>query len=361
MERYAETLFRFKWMWLTILVLLPVTGSFYALKTTAKVYQAQAMVWAEKPAYLNAIADWNQFQTPAMNQAGNVNEMLQSRKFQLEVIDLTDLKGQMQSETAAQAAIASLVKNVSVYPVGSHLIAIQYVNPRPAISVQVVNAIITSFDSELLANANAQGAAAVSFYQTQNNDAAAQLAKSQAAVSEYLASHPELAKLVNDNNSSAILSDPSFALQHPDLAQLIQQRDTAAKNQQQLRDELQQITFEQSSASVVEETTFRLVDPPTVPNQPLSIKKKLIMPIALSVAAALAFLIVGMLIVTLLDTTLRSERLAAARFQFPVMSAIPLVPVRKRRGMSGQPASRYDVRSLLAMQVRTPKLKETAL
>ncbi|HEY8684422.1 MAG TPA: hypothetical protein VIO57_02335 [Chloroflexota bacterium] len=361
MERYAETLFRFKWLWLVVLVLLPATGTYYALKTTLHVYQAQATVWAEKPAYLNAIADWNQFETPAMNQAGNVNEMLQSKKFQLEVIDQTDLKSQMRSEVAARIIIANLVKNTTVVPVGTHLIAIRYVDPRPAFTVQVVNAIIASFDSELLANANAQGAAAVSFYQTQNNNATTQLTKSEVALSDYLASHPDQTKLANDINSTASLSDPSFVLQHPELAQLMQQRDTDAKNQQQLQDELQQITFEQSSASVVEEQTFRTVDSAAVPNQPLGIRRKLITPVALSLAAALAFLTVGVLILTLLDTTIRSERLAAERFQLPVMSAIPLIPVRQRQSLLGRRTSRHDARSLLAMRARTPKLKESSL
>ena len=354
MERYLEAAFRYKWLWLVIVLLMPVTATSYAMRTTIPLYETGATVWTEKPAYLNAIADWNQYQTPAENQAGNVNEMLQSRKFDLEVLGQTDIGKHIATEADVQQAIATLLKYTSVYAVGTHLVAIKYQDPRPAVSVQVVNAIISAFDNELLTNTNAQGAVAVGFYQKQLDDASAKLQQSQAALSDYLTAHPDLVKIANDVASAGQFNDPVFTLQHPDLAKLIQQRDSDAKTQQSLQDELSQITFSQNSAAVVEEQTFRVIDKPVTPIRPMSIRKRLIMPVALSIGGALGFVIGGVILLTLLDTTLRNERLAAARYQLPVViSAIPFI----EEGKSG----RDSVRQLLGMQARLPRGSEPSL
>jgi len=82
MERYFETLFRFKWLFLFVLVLVPSLGAGYAIDQRQVLYQSVGTVWADKPAYLDiASQDWNQWNTPAQNQASNVQEFLQTNRF----------------------------------------------------------------------------------------------------------------------------------------------------------------------------------------------------------------------------------------------------------------------------------------
>lgn len=358
MERYVETFFRFKWLFLFVLLAVPLLGTFYAFKTQLVLYTSTGTVWAEKPAYLTiASTDWNQWDTPAQNQANNVQEFLQTNSFALDVLNQTDLRGSLTTPLATQITLATLRKNVSVRSVGTHLLAISYSDEQPKAAQQVVQAIIDTFNKEVLSSADSQNSVALAFYQKQLADATAQANDATAALRSYLNAHPEL------TNGSAgppvpvsqLIANASLAAQHPELVKLIQDQTAATAQQTKLQDNVDQIEFSQSSAAVGTAQSFRIMDAPIVPTTAVTSKKKLLLPIGIAGLAALLFVAGGVIIMTLLDSTLRSARVASQRLPVPVFVAVPLLKER-RNSLRRRRYSRRSVRVLLALEAYLPEL-----
>ena len=358
MERYVETFFRFKWLFLFVLVVVPLLGTFYAFESQLVLYTSTGTVWTEKPAYLTvASTDWTQWGTPAQNQASNVQEFLQTNSFALEVLNQTDLRADLTTPLATQLTLAKLRKYVSVNPVGTHLLAISYSDEQPRAAQQVVQAIIDSFNKEVLSSADSQNSVALAFYQKQLADATARANDATAALRSYLNAHPEL------TNGSAgppvqvsqLIANASLAAQHPELVKLIQDQTDAGAEQAKFQDSVDQIEFSQSSATVGTAQSFRIMDAPVVPKTALTSKKKLLLPIGIAGLAALLFVVGGVIIMTLLDSTLRSARVASQRLPVPVFVAVPLL--RERRSwFRRRRYSRRSVRALLALEAYLPEL-----
>lgn len=363
MERYVETFFRFKWVFLFILVLVPTLGVGYAIDQRQVLYQSTGTVWADKPAYLDiATTDWNIYISAAENQAGNVSEFLQTNSFALDVLGQTDLRSSLTTPALAQTTLTDLRKNVSIRPIGTHLIAISYSDTQPKVAQQVVQAIIDTFDKEVLSSATAQNSVALSFYQKKLQDATTKANDTTASLRAYLGAHPELLQGSTGSQAqvSQLVANAAFAAQHPDLVKLVQDQQADVKLEQQYQDQVNQIEFSQSSQSVGTAQSFRIMDAPTVPTQPVSSKKKMALEIGIAVGAALGFVTGGVVIFSLLDGTLRSASLASARLQLPVFVTVPLL--QERRGLlKRRRFSRRNVRRLLALEARLTESAEAGV
>lgn len=357
MERYVETFFRFKWVFLFVLVVVPLLGVGYAIDQRQVLYTSTGTVWAEKPAYLAiAAADWNQWGTPAQNQVGNVSEYLQTNSFALAVLRKTDLRTNLITPLATQQTLDLLRKYVSVRPIGTHLLAISYSDKQPQAAQQVVQAIIDTFNKEVLSSADVQNAAALAFYQKKLAAAQATANDATAALRSYLNAHPELTQgsAAPSAQVSQMIANASFAAQHPELVKLIQDQTAATAAQTNYQNQVDQIQFSQSSENVGTSQSFRIMDAPVLPKTAQSSKKKLALEIGAAGAAALGFVAGGVIVLTLLDSTLRSARVATARLDVPVFVAIPLLKER-RPWFRRRRVSRRNVRSLLALEARLPE------
>lgn len=356
MERYVETFFRFKWLFLFVLIVVPALGAGYAFDQQVVLYQSTGTVWTDKPAYLDiASPDWNQWDTPAQNQAGNVQEFLQTNSFALDVLRQTDLRVYLTTPLETDRTLALLRKYISVRPIGTHLLAISYSYMQPQVAQEVVQAIIDTFNKEVLSSADSQNSVALAFYQKKLADAKAQAVDATAALRSYLNAHPELTQgsTAPQAQVSQLIANAAFSAQHPELVKLIQDQTAAAAEQTKFQNSVDQIEFSQSSATVGTAQSFRIMDAPVVPKVAQSSKRKLALQIGIAGGAALGFVVVGVIILTLLDTTLRSAKRAAERLQIPVYATVPLF--KERRGwIRRRRISRRNVRTLLALEARLP-------
>lgn len=355
MERYVETFFRFKWLFLLVLIIVPALGIGYTFKERQVLYLSTGTVWAEKPAYLSVSSDWNQWNTPAENQVGNVQEFLQTDSFALDVLKQTALRSNLATAQEQLKTLDNLRKRVNVAPVGVHLLAVSYADPQPVVAQQVVQAIIATFNQEVLATATGTDSVTLAFYQKKLDDANVQAVNTIAALRTYLDAHPEIARSTTPQNVSSLIANATFEAQHPELVRLIQAQSSAASQQQELQKEVDQIQFNQSSQTVGTQQSFRTMDPPLAPTQPESTKRKMALQIGIATGAALGFVVVGLVILTLMDTTLRSPTVAASRLHLPIYASVPLL--RERRSwFRRRRVRRRNVRALLALQARLPEL-----
>jgi uncharacterized protein involved in exopolysaccharide biosynthesis len=350
MEPYIETLFRHKFLFLFLLILIPTLGVGYAIDQRQVLFQATATVWAEKPSFLDTGQDWNQWITPAQNQAGNVQEFVQTNSFALDVLRQTDLSSRLGNELLAQQTLIQFRRNLAVNAVGTHLIAIAYTDPNPKVAPQVVSAVISTFNKEVLANATSDGSVTIAFYQKQLDDVNAKLADTTAAIRAYLDAHPELGRPSSDRMNEMIAST-TFAAQNPQFVSLVQQQGALQKQQQSYQDTIDQLTLSKDAAPIGTQQAFRVMDAPTLPTKPISNLRKFAAEIGLGFGAALGFIVAGTVLLTFLDGTLRSARLAPRQLGLDAYPALPLL--RPKRAFFFRRRFRQrEVRTLLALQAR---------
>lgn len=352
MEPYFETLFRHKLLFLFLLIVIPTLGVGYAIDQRQIDFQSTGTVWAEKPAFLDTGQDWNQWSTPAENQAGNVQEFIQTNSFALDVLRQTDLSNQLGNAVLAQQTLTDFRKNIAIRSVGTHLLAISFTDPNPKVAQQVVTAVIDTFNTEVLANATSTGSVTIAFYQKQLDDVNAKLADTTAAIRGYLDAHPELGRPTGDTLNQMIAST-SFAAQNPQFVNLVQQQGALQKQQQSYQSTIDQLTLSKDSAPIGAQQAFRVMDAPGLPTSPISSLKKFAMSIGLGFGAALGFVLAGTVLLTALDGTARSPRLAQRQLDIPAFAPLPLL--RSRRAAFFRFRRRFrqrEVRMLLALQAR---------
>src|SRR5438309_1406959 len=89
MARYVDILFRHWTRFAVILFLLPTPISIATL-VYFRTYQAATDIWVENPTYFGSstnlvgssgISGWNQYLTPAQNEADELNQYLQTTSF----------------------------------------------------------------------------------------------------------------------------------------------------------------------------------------------------------------------------------------------------------------------------------------
>ncbi|HUS16771.1 MAG TPA: hypothetical protein VM536_17385, partial [Chloroflexia bacterium] len=84
MRRYVECAFRLKYRLLCAGLL--VAGSAFAFLYMSKQgYSSSATVWVDRPIYFSAPSNWNQYLSPADNQANILSELIRTRQFSLAV------------------------------------------------------------------------------------------------------------------------------------------------------------------------------------------------------------------------------------------------------------------------------------
>ncbi len=359
MERYIETFFRYKWLLLFILVLLPTLGTGYALDKRQVLYQATATVWAEQPPYLTVTADWNQYISPAQNEASAVQEYLQTDVFDVKVLEETPYRDQLLSPVQQLTVISNLRKYASILPVSEHLVIVGYSDPNPQVAVQVVDAIIKNFNSQMLSTLHNEGAVALTFYQQQLAQAEANLATDTAQLKAYFDAHPELGNLPQTQAKMlALIADARFQTQYPQAIKMINTQQEAMKHVHDLQSQIQQIQFQQSSSIIGQPQMFRIMDPAAPPLKPLGTLKWMALRIGLSALAGIVLTSLGLIIFTLLDPTVRSTSMIVQAF--PV-SAVAVTPrLRIRRALFFLFRRKYrcrDISTLLALEAAHPVVR----
>jgi len=293
MKQHAtEIIFRNKLLiLLPLLVLVPLSVAF-ALQPKAKKYQAFVGVWVDQ--YRPLYQDDRLGNTPAVNQAALMNDFIHTRSFALDVLKQTDLAPSLTTPAAEDYAVAKFVKAVQVQPTGGSFMTVQVVMDNPNLTYQVARGVMTSYQTVLQNQKDAQVSAALSLTSDAVTKAQDSLTQSQKALSDYIASHPQLVSKSTDSVLSPTERDATFA-------RLV---DKVASDQQKL-DGLQnrQYGIEQDSAAGQQSLPFTLtvVDQPRKPTAPLGTKKVELLKLP-AVGMALGLVLSGLVAVLLILT-----------------------------------------------------------
>src|SRR5579871_5842765 len=158
MRRALEVFFRQPLRFLALLMLLPLLGVAYEYKTSPKVYQATATLWAlHRYIIIGATGpETNLDATPADTQTAALSELLLSESFTQIIAKATNLASTLKLTKAAAAdpqfvadsVFVELAHGVKVASQGYNLYTVSYSSRDPQMAQKVVQAVIAAFAAQ---------------------------------------------------------------------------------------------------------------------------------------------------------------------------------------------------------------------
>jgi len=315
MLRYLETLFRHPLLLISpTLVLVALATGWVAMQPPT--YDATVRLWVERQ-QLVANPNSNPYLTPAQEQGAVITELLGTRYFCLKVGTRSHLDEFLANPYAvrpslfqrvlarvglASATMAGLsgpalddaeyaqVSKAIVLDTGPQIVTITFRGSDPVEAANVAQAIADQFVDESLAGQRTQVSAEADFYTGQVKQAQAQLAAADAAIDQYLNAHP-------DQRAATAIPDAR-------LTQLKRTDDDARQRVSDLQSKLDKASVDNAALLRPDTSGIRVLDHAAPPAQN-SIKKLLIEAGVVGLVLGLVIMVVGVLVLTLLDTTFR--------------------------------------------------------
>lgn len=299
MRRTLEAIFRYPLQILTLLIILPITGVAMVYFMVPRTYQATASLWAlHRYAVIGATGpEADLTSTPAQTQAGALGELLQTHAFVDLVVkgvnlaptlklDATTMSNPQQLE---DALFSDISKHVVTTPQAYNLFEISYTNPDPQIARQIVAAVITQFGTQSLSLSNIEGQNLLASYQLQLASAQKNADNAALAEAQYQSAHPT-SKLTND----------------PQLANLDGIRTQAQTTVQSLQDTINTIQQSISAQGTNVSSLYQVLDPPQMPDRPVSRFKSYLLGGGAGLAIALLAIVLFLVILVRRDHTIYS-------------------------------------------------------
>jgi uncharacterized protein involved in exopolysaccharide biosynthesis len=269
-RRALEAFFRRPGRFVLLIVLLPIIGLGVGLKLP-RTYQVQASVWAIKRFEVIGAtgAESDLLATPAETQATALNELLQTHVFDLEVANQTQLVNTLSAAVRANpttrddALALEISTRVAVVAQGTNLFTITYSNKSPHIAEQVVAAVINSYGEQSQGLSVVEGQNLLNAYQAQLPAAQKALDAATTAESQYLRQHAA-------ETPAQLANDPQYTTLHADTTQKL----AVVQN---IQSQIVTLSQEIDTASGGPASLFNVLDKPTVPVQPMSRTRTLLM------------------------------------------------------------------------------------
>ncbi|MBF6590203.1 MAG: hypothetical protein IVW57_06675 [Ktedonobacterales bacterium] len=347
--RFLATLHRRWYLYIFIVLMLPIALTFYARQRLA-IYESTAQLFVNRPAQLSALTSrsYNSYLNPNTNEANSMNELLQTNAFAAQIAAGTRLAGAYDlSSTTGQVAAAQRVRgdtSITASTVGPDAILITVQDKNPAVAQEIATSLINlviAYDTrtQLLLDKEAE-----TFYVQQLTAAKTLLARDGQRIADYQRAHPEVLA------TTGVVLDPTYQ-------QLQSQNRQDQDNVAQLQATLTTIQLDEAAAKSGIKT-ITVQDPPQMPLKPIVPTKKLILYTVGGLAGgiALVLLIVGSL--TLINRRVYSVDDVEAVFAdldqgAPTIETLPVISEKdwQTRPGSEQPS---DLAHLLA-PVLTPR------
>ncbi|MBJ7599623.1 MAG: hypothetical protein DLM67_17775 [Candidatus Nephthysia bennettiae] len=312
MLRYLETFYRHRLLLMApVALVLLLTGGWVLVQPPS--YDSTVRLWVQRQT-LVPNPDDNPYLTPAQQQSAVLTELLNTKYFCMKVGNRSPLaeslatsSGQSQgplqrllggsggtqlSGRALDDAVYQAVSHQTVVqPAGPEVVMISYRGSSPELSAVVGQAVADQFIEETLASQRVQAEAAQQFYDSQVKQTQAEGASIQTQIDSYLTGHP-------DQRGSSAPADAT-------LSQLRKNQDAAQQRQNDLQAKLDQTKVSLAGLSQPSVSGMRILDKAEVPTRSSSMRSVALQGAAVGLSLALLILIGGILLLTLIDSTLR--------------------------------------------------------
>lgn len=183
-----ELVFRHRWRYLVLLVVLPLLGAMACIPLFPKA-TASELIWVQDQNLLSStLPNYEAYLTPAELAQGDFEQYIQTQAFSTRVTK--ELRSKSVSAGVATSLAGDLGSDLVANPAGNNLLQLDYSCTRPALCTQVLTTSWDVYEAYATATVNSQLEVAERAYQKQLDQAQAQLGTANAAVTSYLAQHP---------------------------------------------------------------------------------------------------------------------------------------------------------------------------
>jgi uncharacterized protein involved in exopolysaccharide biosynthesis len=320
MRRTLEAAFRHP-VWLLTLLILPTILGLVIAGLLPRSYQSSASLWAlRRYEIIGATGpESNLLATPAETQVAALSELLQSRVFALTVAKSTDLASTLNLSQSMlsdpqlldDVLLLEVSQHVQVTSRGYNLFEIAYTNPNPRVAQQVVGAVVQEFKLQSKGLSIIEGQRLLEGYQTQLAQAKSDANAAALAEARYLAAHSEL-----KGQGSLSVNDPQYALLD---ARRLQAQAILQNLQSTIATLSQQIALQSSG----EDTFFRVIDSPVVPDVSVSRTKTFITAGGSGIGIGLVACVLYVLVLVRRDKALYTSGDLQKVSAYPVLMQIP--------------------------------------
>lgn len=353
MHRYLETFYRHRKALLTpVIVALVVSVAFVAVQP--RTYQAKAQLWFNSTAVVGEASQADQNRTPAQVGQGVFQELLQTRSFCVSVgrqgplasymqnghmpsdplsaatgqLDALRGKPPVNQQQKVDDAVQSLLqKQVKTSVTGSQIVTVTFDYSNPDVAAGTLQELTKEFSDQVLTAQRVRNQQQLDQLNQQVAYAQKQVAANDAAATQYVARHPELATAGSDSTYQGLQQVADQA--HQQLAQATQQRDQAQVRQNQLQ-----------KGSALD---FRVIDPANIPDRSQSYALTLLAGAVAGLAIGVMIAVVALVALVLADRTFRTASDVEQALGLKVVGQVPLRPTAKGRG-KGSPSLGSDRR-----------------
>lgn len=333
MLRFLETFYRHRLLLLSpVALVFALCVGWVVIQPPA--YDSSVRLWTERQTLVQNNVD-NPYLSPAQSQTNVLTELLNTKYFSLKVGKRSPLAARIKedaqrgardgpfarlgiggSRQLSQQQLDDMVfqtvsSQTMVWPAGPEIVTLVFRAGSPELAALVAQAIADQFVEEVLATQRLQSDAAIDFYTSQLKQAQADVAASNKAVDDYLVSRPEL------RGTSAV----------PDarLSQLRRDADAAGQRLGEVQGKLDQSKLDRAALTQPVASGLRILDKAEVPTRPSSIRATVLQAGAVAVGLGLALLVTGVLVMTLVDNTVRRPEEVEPVLDLRPVGAVPRV------------------------------------
>jgi len=346
--RFVETFFRHKLLILLPMIVTPLVVMPFAFLLVRPYYETTAGVWADRPAYVPITDESSRYVTPAQYQQARLNELLQTRTFLEDVAKRTSLAPLLDSPAGREQVVIYLQRAIFPLPSGNKLLGIRVRADDPDLSMEIINATLSTFRERAQNDRVAQASSAISFYEGQLKNAEDDNSKAQDAVRRYLTSNPRLganlpAALTSPSqgsNTNIKIDVPTSALD-PQLSEYSKRLDASEREVERLRGLVEQARFDASASIDGSDSSLQIVDPPIYPSKASRQQRRfLIFPAA---AVVIGGLVSALLLISLTATDRSVRSSADLRNVGRVIGVVPRMGLRKLPRRAGPETTRRAI------------------
>lgn len=286
--RVVELIFRRAAFLALPLLVGAAVGMFWLMEGRREIsFSSRATVWVDKPSVFSggAVADFNNYSSPAQNQTSSVQELLATQTFVTTVAKTVD-----GTETVRQDRIDQIRSNTSVTPFGTHVVYIEYRSKNANEVSIMVKTILDKFAEDFTAQIKSRAASTANFYGTQLAPAKIAFDKANTALQEYIRVRPQFA-----NANISLQNLPANLSGDTELARLIEAQQSAKEAYSRILASYDESRIIATSSEGTA-TYYQVQDEPSAPfTTRQSMRKLLIRPIAATLVSLMLSLLLLLL------------------------------------------------------------------
>lgn len=239
-----ELLFRHRWRYLVLLVVLPLLGALICIPLFPKSTVTE-LVWVQDQSLLDAnLPSYDSYLTPAQITQGDLEQYIQTQPFATSVAGKLRRQGVSRSEATSIAG--GLPTTLVATTTGNNLLLLSYTCTHPTLCSLVLTTSWRVYETYWASNVNSELQVAEQAYQKQVQQAQQQVNTTGAAVTRYLAEHP--------GENPQTTTDPA-------LATLVQAAQSAQQALEDAQTKLAGVQTQASANEVSAASLYRVVDP----------------------------------------------------------------------------------------------------